>query len=158
MVVATQELELTARTVAHAVARFVQPRVRLGAKGIDDKLFTRQLGLIEIAAPDPVSPDVQLSGCTGDGTVGIGFGKRLEDNTAILANLSSLQGFGLPIFLGLSRKSFIGTILGVGVNERLIGTIAASCVAVLKGANIVRVHDVGETAQALKVASKITLN
>ena len=89
---------------------------------------------------------------------GIGFSKRLEDNTKIINGLYKFKVFGLPIFLGLSRKSFIGKILNVGTKERLVGTIAASIISFTKGANILRVHDVGETAQAIKVASKITNN
>ncbi len=89
---------------------------------------------------------------------GIGFGKRLEDNTKIINELYKFKVLGLPIFLGLSRKSFIGKILNVGTSERLVGTIAASIISLAKGANILRVHDVGETAQAIKVASKITNN
>ena len=89
---------------------------------------------------------------------GIGFGKRLEDNTKIINELYKFKVFGLPIFLGLSRKSFIGKILNVGAGERLVGTIAASAIAVNKGANILRVHDVAETAQAVRIASKIINN
>jgi len=89
---------------------------------------------------------------------GIGFGKRLEDNTKIINQLYKLKVFGLPIFLGLSHKSFIGKILNVDIKQRLIGTIAASMISLAKGANILRVHDVGETAQAIKVASKIINN
>jgi len=89
---------------------------------------------------------------------GIGFGKRLEDNTKIINQLYKLKVLGLPIFLGLSHKSFIGKILNVDIKQRLIGTIAASMISLAKGANILRVHDVGETAQAIKVASKIINN
>ena len=89
---------------------------------------------------------------------GIGFGKRLEDNTRIINELYKFKVLGQPIFLGLSRKSFIGKILKVGFDQRLAGTIAASMVSLTKGANILRVHDVRETAQAIKVASKIINN
>lgn len=89
---------------------------------------------------------------------GIGFGKRLDDNTAIISELYRFKALGLPIFLGLSRKSFIGKILNVGAGERLAGTIAANVVAVTNGADILRVHDVKETAQAIKVALKINNN
>jgi len=89
---------------------------------------------------------------------GIGFGKRLEDNTKIINQLYKLKVFGLPIFLGLSHKSFIGKILNIDIKQRLVGTIAASIISLTKGANVLRVHDVGETAQAIKVASKIMNN
>lgn len=88
---------------------------------------------------------------------GIGFGKTLEHNLEILRRLSEFKKFGRPICVGLSRKSFIGKILGMTEpRDRLWGTIAANIVAVFKGANILRVHDVRETADALKVMSKIT--
>lgn len=89
---------------------------------------------------------------------GIGFGKRLEDNIKIINELYKFKILGLPIFLGLSRKSFIGKILNVDTDERLTGTIVASIISLNRGANILRVHDVRETAQAIRVASKITNN
>lgn len=87
---------------------------------------------------------------------GIGFGKCLEDNVEIINRLHEFKSLGLPIFLGLSRKSFIGAILGVGVQERLSGTIASSILSLLGGVNVLRVHDVREIHQALCVVDKIT--
>lgn len=89
---------------------------------------------------------------------GIGFGKRIEDNFKIINELYKFKILGLPIFLGLSRKSFIGKILNADTKDHLVGTIAASMISLTNGANILRVHDVRETAQAIKVASKITNN
>jgi len=89
---------------------------------------------------------------------GIGFGKRLNDNLKILNQLYRFRIFGLPLFLGLSRKSFIGTITKAGQNNRLAGTVAAMVLSLNQGASVFRVHDVGETAQALKVASQIINN
>ncbi len=89
---------------------------------------------------------------------GIGFGKRPEDNLTLIRELYKFKIFGLPIFLGLSRKSFIGKILNVGVEDRLAGTLAAGVASLFRGATIFRVHDVGETVQALKVAAKIINN
>ena len=89
---------------------------------------------------------------------GIGFGKRLQDNIEILARLREFKTLGLPIFLGVSRKSFIGQILNLPVEERLIGTVAAVICTILKGANVLRVHDVKETAQALKIIEKLAEN
>lgn len=86
---------------------------------------------------------------------GIGFGKRLEDNCAIIAQLYKFKKFGLPIFIGLSRKAFIGEILNAKVNERLMGTVAATATAIAHGAAIVRVHDVQEISQALGVLAAI---
>jgi len=82
---------------------------------------------------------------------GIGFGKRLEDNLALLSRLDEMAAPGYPVLVGLSRKSFIGAISGAGPEGRLPGSLAAACVARAKGARIFRVHDVAETVQALAV-------
>jgi dihydropteroate synthase len=83
---------------------------------------------------------------------GIGFGKRLEDNIAIIRNLRQFAEFELPVMVGLSRKSFLGLLSGEKVAERRNAeTIAASLVAVRNGAAMVRVHDVAAMARALKV-------
>ena len=79
---------------------------------------------------------------------GIGFGKRLEDNYAILRRLSELKSLGRPIMVGPSRKSFIGLTLNLPVGERLEGTIAASVIAIMQGANILRVHDISAVKRA----------
>lgn len=89
---------------------------------------------------------------------GIGFGKNLRDNLKLINELYKFKIFGLPIFIGLSRKSFIGKITGTNVGERMSGTIAANVVAYLKGANILRVHDVKENKQAIDIARSIIGN
>jgi dihydropteroate synthase len=82
---------------------------------------------------------------------GIGFGKSLEHNLEILRRLKEFLSFGRPILVGLSRKSFIGKLLGdVPPEERLEGSIAAALWAVQEGASGVRVHDVGPTRRALR--------
>lgn len=86
---------------------------------------------------------------------GFGFGKRTAHNLALLESLSTLQKLGAPLLIGLSRKSVLGQVAGAGVNERLYASLAASVIAVMKGANIVRVHDVKATVEALKVASAV---
>jgi dihydropteroate synthase len=86
---------------------------------------------------------------------GIGFGKTLEHNLELLRRLDELATLGRPIVVGASRKSFIAAIDGSPVDQRLGGTIAASVLAVAGGADVVRVHDVGEVAQALRVADAI---
>lgn len=83
---------------------------------------------------------------------GIGFGKTTEDNLRLINELYKFKIFGLPIFIGLSRKSFIGRITRANVNERIYGTVAANIVAISKGANILRVHDVKENKQAIDIA------
>ncbi len=86
---------------------------------------------------------------------GIGFGKRLEHNLALLAALPSLGALGLPLLVGASRKSMFATLLGRQVNERLAGSIAVAAAAALAGASILRAHDVAETVDALKVADTL---
>jgi dihydropteroate synthase len=76
---------------------------------------------------------------------GIGFGKRLEDNLNILKNLRKFSILDCPILVGPSRKSFIGKILDLPVEERLEGSLAALAVSIMSGANMVRVHDVKES-------------
>ncbi|HHI89185.1 MAG TPA: dihydropteroate synthase [Hellea balneolensis] len=82
---------------------------------------------------------------------GIGFGKRLKDNLDVLARLDAFHSLGCPILLGTSRKSFIGRIDGSDVKERLGGSIASALWGASLGASIIRVHDVKQTVQALKV-------
>lgn len=86
---------------------------------------------------------------------GIGFGKRVEDNFILLKRLEEFLDLGFPLLVGPSRKSFIGATLDLPVTERIEGTLAAVSVAVLKGARIVRVHDVREAVRAVKIVDQI---
>ncbi|MEA1924654.1 MAG: dihydropteroate synthase [Candidatus Altiarchaeota archaeon] len=86
---------------------------------------------------------------------GIGFGKKLEHNLSLLRHLGEFKSLGLPLLVGVSRKSFIGELLDLPVGERLEGSLAAASVSIAKGANIVRVHDVGETLRAVRVADAL---
>ncbi|MGC8565696.1 MAG: dihydropteroate synthase [Thermoplasmata archaeon] len=86
---------------------------------------------------------------------GIGFGKNVEHNIAILKELQSFKSLGFPILIGLSRKGFIGEILKKNVNDRLIGSISSALYAAMNGANILRVHDVKETKEAIKILEAI---
>ncbi len=87
--------------------------------------------------------------------VGIGFGKRLEHNLALLAALSSFQTTNRPLLLGVSRKSFIEKLTGAGTSDRLPGSLAATLLAVVDGVQLIRTHDVAATRQALLVAAAI---
>ena len=87
---------------------------------------------------------------------GVGFGKTLEHNLALLNQLPHLVALGYPILVGASRKSFIGQLTGLPVEQRLEGSLAAAVLAVQAGAQIIRVHDVGPTKRALAVATAIT--
>jgi dihydropteroate synthase len=86
---------------------------------------------------------------------GIGFGKTVNHNLEILANLNSFASLQKPLLLGTSRKSFIGKILDLPVAERLEGSLATAVIGVIKGARVLRVHDVQETYRAVKIASEI---
>jgi dihydropteroate synthase len=88
---------------------------------------------------------------------GIGFGKRLEDNLALLNGLGAFAGLGRPLLVGPSRKGFIGRLLDLpSADDRLEGSIAAAVVAVVRGAHILRVHDVRAVRRAVLVAEAIT--
>ena len=83
---------------------------------------------------------------------GFGFGKTVEHNYALLRELKRIRDeVGLPVLAGLSRKSMIGAVTGRPVEQRVAGSIGAALAAVAHGARIVRVHDVAETVDALKV-------
>ncbi|MEJ2138802.1 MAG: dihydropteroate synthase [Gammaproteobacteria bacterium] len=86
---------------------------------------------------------------------GFGFGKTLEHNLALLAGLDRIVEAGYPVLAGLSRKSMIGALLGDPECDRLVGSVALALYAVRKGAYIVRVHDVRQTRQALRVQSAL---
>lgn len=83
---------------------------------------------------------------------GFGFGKTPENNVELLANLRQLQTIRLPVLIGVSRKSTLGVVTGREVDERLPASLAAAVMAVERGAQIVRAHDVAETVDALRVA------
>ncbi len=86
---------------------------------------------------------------------GIGFGKTVDHNLLILKHLFEFKVLGRPIVLGTSRKSFIGTLLGRDVEERLVGTLATAAIGVWNGADILRVHDVEETREVLTIVRAI---
>jgi dihydropteroate synthase len=87
---------------------------------------------------------------------GIGFGKTVEHNFSLIKHIPEFAGLGYPVLIGASRKSFIGKTLGVDVDERLEGSLAAAVYAVFKGASIIRVHDVLQTVRAMTIIRKIT--
>jgi len=86
---------------------------------------------------------------------GIGFGKTVEQNLRLLNHLDELHVLGLPILLGPSRKSFIGHVLDLPPEERLEGTMAAVAVGILRGADIVRVHDVRAAVRVTRMTDAI---
>lgn len=82
---------------------------------------------------------------------GFGFGKNLSHNYQLLAHLADFHHFGLPLLVGMSRKSMIGQLLNVGPSQRLTGSLACAVIAAMQGAHILRVHDVKETVEAMRV-------
>ncbi len=86
---------------------------------------------------------------------GIGFGKRVEDNLALIAGLDRIKALGQPVLIGLSRKSFLEKLTGRPVEGRLAGTVAANTLAALRGADILRVHDVGEGVDVARFVESV---
>ena len=86
---------------------------------------------------------------------GVGFGKTARQNVEVLARIPDLKEYGRPILVGASRKAFLGSLTGDGIEGTLVGTIAVSLAAVAGGASIFRVHDVAEHVTALRVFQMI---
>jgi dihydropteroate synthase len=86
---------------------------------------------------------------------GFGFGKTHTHNVELLANLRQLQTIGLPILVGLSRKSTLGELTGRDVDDRMSASISAAVIAAMNGAQIIRAHDVKETVDALRIAGAV---
>jgi dihydropteroate synthase len=108
--------------------------------------FVDRLERLEAAGVDP--EQVVLD-------AGMGFGKSLEHNLLLLGGLGRFTSLKRPLLIGVSRKSFIGSLLGAGVNDRLPGSLACACRAVEAGVQIVRTHDVVETLQAVRMTEAI---
>lgn len=86
---------------------------------------------------------------------GFGFGKTAEHNLVLLNRLDQLHSLGYPVLVGLSRKSLIGQVLGRPIEQRLAGSLALAAIAVMKGAVIIRVHDVRETADVVRLCAAV---
>ena len=100
----------------------------------------------------------EAAGIAGERVVldpGFGFGKKTQHNLQLLQEIGQTLAIGRPLLVGLSRKSVLGQITGGGVDARLHASLAASVISVMKGARIVRVHDVMATADALKVVAAV---
>ncbi|MBX3486485.1 MAG: dihydropteroate synthase [Candidatus Paracaedibacteraceae bacterium] len=89
---------------------------------------------------------------------GIGFAKTQDQNLELIGHLDRIRNLGYPILLGVSRKSFIGYVTGDPVTKRLPGSLAAATIGIMKGAHIIRAHDVVETVQAARIADAIKLS
>jgi dihydropteroate synthase len=88
---------------------------------------------------------------------GIGFGKLLEHNLALMAHAEVFAGLGVPVVVGASRKRFIGAVTGRPVEDRLAGSLACAAVCACKGVHVLRVHDAGASRDAARVAGAIAL-
>jgi dihydropteroate synthase len=86
---------------------------------------------------------------------GFGFGKSLAHNLGLLKHLPDLVADGLPVLVGMSRKSMIGAVLELPVEARLQGSVAAATLAAWMGAKVIRVHDVRETVEAMKMVAAV---
>ena len=124
----------------------VQPVYRDVVREVSS-FFSERLGLLLNEAGVPMEQVVL--------DVGIGFGKTAEHNLALLAGLKTFTKWRRPLLVGVSRKSFIGQLLGADVQNRLPASLACTTLAVGDGANIIRTHDVAETVQAVRMAEAI---
>lgn len=146
--------DLCARTGAGLVLMHMRgsPRTMQEDTTYDDLVGAVSGWLVERAA------FARAAGC-GRGQIvidpGIGFGKSAEGNLELLARTAELTGLGYPVLVGPSRKSFIGKVLGVPVDQRLGGTLAACLAAYERGARLFRVHDVEPARRALDLADAI---
>jgi dihydropteroate synthase len=86
---------------------------------------------------------------------GVGFGKARQHSLELIARVDALGALGRPVLIGVSRKSFIGQILDLPVDQRLEGSLAAAAIAVFQGARIVRAHDVAATVRAVRIADAL---
>ncbi len=148
--------------MASLAAREDVPVILMHMKGIPKTMQahpTYEDVLYEVKAFLKESIDrAQASGIKKENIIidpGIGFGKRLKDNLTLINNLHVLEELDRPILVGVSRKSFIGTILDSPPQERLEGTIASAILSVVHGAAILRVHDVASVKKAVRVAEAI---
>jgi dihydropteroate synthase len=118
-----------------------------------ENIFAEICADMKIAVEKAVSRGVQRQQIIFD--PGIGFGKTFEQNLAILNHLERFAQLDLPIMIGTSRKSFIGRITGRPANERIFGTAASVATAILRGAHMVRIHDVQEMVEVSRITDAI---
>ena len=118
---------------------------------MDGDVVSQVLSFLELQAHNLLALGVEKTRILLD--AGIGFGKTVEQNFALLARHSELLAAGYPLLAGWSRKSSLGAVTGLEVDQRMVPSVAAAVLAVERGASVVRVHDVRETVAALSVWS-----
>ena len=118
---------------------------------MDGDVVSQVLSFLELQAHNLLALGVEKTRILLD--AGIGFGKTVEQNFALLARHSELLAAGYPLLAGWSRKSSLGAVTGLEVDQRMVPSVAAAVLAVERGASVVRVHDVRETVAALAVWS-----
>ncbi|MDR6768907.1 dihydropteroate synthase [Acidovorax delafieldii] len=118
---------------------------------MDGDVVSQVLSFLELQAHNLLALGVEKTRILLD--AGIGFGKTVEQNFALLARHSELLAAGYPLLAGWSRKSSLGAVTGLEVDQRMVPSVAAAVLAVERGASVVRVHDVRETVAALAVLS-----
>lgn len=148
-----------------AVAVLMHNRSRPASVALDARLGGRYLGadyadlLGEVKAELLQSVAIARSAGIPDQNIildpGLGFGKSIAQNFELINRLDEIKALGFPVLLGASRKSFIGHILDLPPAERLEGSLAAAVAGILRGADIVRVHDVAATVRAAKIADAV---
>lgn len=144
--------------LANVCARYTVPVILMHKKGIpatmQDKPYYEDCVGEVLQSLLASAQYAEAHGIAHDAIIidpGIGFGKRLEDNIALMQHIPAFIATGYPVLIGISRKSSIGTITGKDPQGRLPGSLGAACWAAEHGAAIIRVHDVAETADAIKV-------
>lgn len=147
-----------ARTLAKSGASLVVMHIQGTPRNMQqsphyDDVLGEVYALLASSCAEAIEAGIDRSSVVVD--PGIGFGKNLDHNLKLINHLETFCGLGVPLLVGTSRKSFIGMITGLPVDERSFGTAASVAVAVARGANIVRVHDVAQMRDVCSLADAI---
>ncbi|MBN1593392.1 MAG: dihydropteroate synthase [Candidatus Coatesbacteria bacterium] len=147
-----------ARLVAERKAGIVLMHIQGTPRNMQNSPFYRDL-IGEVYASLAGSLDIAVDAGVDTASIavdpGIGFGKTCEHNLRLINSLRTFSGLGVPVLLGTSRKSFIGQILGKGVEQRVMGSAASVAIGIMRGAKIVRVHDVAHIKDVCNIADAI---
>ena len=157
-IAANRDDDIIWRVVAETNAGYVCMHMQGSPRTMQTRpTYTNVVGEVESFFRDRLER-LNASGVRADQVVfdvGIGFGKTAEHNLQLLAGLGGFTKLGRPLLVGASRKSFIGKLLGADVAERLPASLACACLAVERGMQIIRTHDVAETVQTVRMTEAI---